>query len=207
MTARLMVSTWRDSCQRRHARTKVTRRLSARDASAKRRSPASSSHDAVVPGDYAELLAGMKQRIRQRQRQALQAVNHELVAFYWEPGESLSRKLEEQGWGRSVGATRPTQNCNRWLQKSAGPRIWSFSAAARTTWRANSICAPPRASVGRVSLFTGRFRRLVDLSTIRGAGCADWSACCGPKWLIGQPMRSKGNSHKRSAAAPRRGPH
>ena len=25
------------------------------------------------------------------------------------------------------------QNCNHWLQKSVGPKIWSFSVAARTT--------------------------------------------------------------------------
>ncbi len=90
------------------------------------KAPAPSSHDAVAPGDYAELLAGMKQRIRQRQRQALRAVNHELVALYWELGESLSRKLEEQGWGRSV-----VENLARDLQ-SEFPGRNGFSA--RNLW-------------------------------------------------------------------------
>jgi hypothetical protein len=56
----------------------------------------------IAPQDYADFLAGLKQQIRQRQYQALRAVNHELVALYWVLGESISRKQDEQGWGKSV---------------------------------------------------------------------------------------------------------
>jgi hypothetical protein len=56
----------------------------------------------IGPQDYADFLACLKQQIRQRQYQALRAVNHELVALYWEVGESISRKQDERGWGKSV---------------------------------------------------------------------------------------------------------
>jgi predicted nuclease of restriction endonuclease-like (RecB) superfamily len=68
---------------------------------AKEESPLSAG-GTIVPQDYADFLAGIKQQIRQRQYQALRAVNHELVALYWEVGESISRKQEERGWGKSV---------------------------------------------------------------------------------------------------------
>ncbi len=56
----------------------------------------------LIPRGYADFLANIKRQIRQRQYQALRAVNHKLVALYWELGESISRKQEEQGWGKSV---------------------------------------------------------------------------------------------------------
>lgn len=56
----------------------------------------------LVPQGYADFLAAIKNQIRQRQLQALRAVNHELVMLYWELGESISRKQEEQGWGKAV---------------------------------------------------------------------------------------------------------
>lgn len=59
----------------------------------------------IHPRDYADFLAGIKRQIRQRQYRALRAVNHELVALYWELGEAISRKQEEQGWGKSVVET------------------------------------------------------------------------------------------------------
>lgn len=51
---------------------------------------------------YVEFLAELKAQIRKHQYQALRAVNHELVTLYWEIGESIHRKQEELGWGKSV---------------------------------------------------------------------------------------------------------
>lgn len=64
----------------------------------------------VTPG-YAEFLAQIKTQIRQRQYQALRAVNHELVGLYWDLGESIHRKQQELGWGKAV-----VQNLARDLQ-------------------------------------------------------------------------------------------
>ena len=55
--------------------------------------------------DYAGFLVEVKTRIRRGQYQALRAVNAELVQLYWDIGESIHRKQENLGWGRSVVET------------------------------------------------------------------------------------------------------
>ena len=39
-----------------------------------------------LPGDYAALLAEVKERVRSAQYEALKAVNKELVTLYWDIG-------------------------------------------------------------------------------------------------------------------------
>lgn len=56
----------------------------------------------LVEKDYLDFLGHIKGRIRQRQYQALRAVNNELVMLYWELGEAIEKKQLEQGWGKSV---------------------------------------------------------------------------------------------------------
>lgn len=51
---------------------------------------------------YAEFLSALKASIRQRQYQALQAVNRELIALYWEIGKSIDERQTSEGWGKSV---------------------------------------------------------------------------------------------------------
>lgn len=51
---------------------------------------------------YLELLAGIKQRIRSAQYDALKAVNKELIALYWDIGKSIVEKQQQSGWGKSV---------------------------------------------------------------------------------------------------------
>lgn len=58
----------------------------------------------VNPG-YLEFLDQLKASIRQRQYQALRAVNRELVALYWEMGQAIHQKQEELGWGKAVVET------------------------------------------------------------------------------------------------------
>lgn len=65
----------------------------------------------IAPSDYAEFLAQLKAQIRQRQVQALRAVNHELVGLYWDLGQSIHQKQQALGWGKAV-----VQNLSRDLQ-------------------------------------------------------------------------------------------
>ncbi len=55
--------------------------------------------------EYAEFLVDIKSRIRQRQYQAFRAVNTEMVALYWEIGESIDRKQQKLGWGKAIVET------------------------------------------------------------------------------------------------------
>jgi len=46
-----------------------------------------------LPGDYATLLAEVKERVRSAQYEALKAVNKELVALYWDIGKLIAERL------------------------------------------------------------------------------------------------------------------
>lgn len=52
--------------------------------------------------DYAALLAGIKERIRAAQYEALRAVNRELIALYWDIGRMIVARQQGQTWGKSV---------------------------------------------------------------------------------------------------------
>lgn len=60
---------------------------------------------AIAQQGYSEFLAHLKTSIRQRQYQALRAVNRELLALYWEIGQAIHQKQRELGWGKAVVAT------------------------------------------------------------------------------------------------------
>ena len=55
-----------------------------------------------LPGDYAELLAEVKERVRAAQYAAFRAVNKELVGLYWDIGRMIAEKQKTEGWGKSV---------------------------------------------------------------------------------------------------------
>lgn len=56
----------------------------------------------VAPTGYAELLAGLKQRIKGAQLRAALAVNRELVLLYWGIGKDILARQREDGWGTRV---------------------------------------------------------------------------------------------------------
>ena len=61
------------------------------------------SKSSLVPDDgYRELLEGLKRRIRSSQMQAAIAVNQELILLYWQIGQEILIRQEQQGWGSKV---------------------------------------------------------------------------------------------------------
>jgi len=56
----------------------------------------------MAPKGYSDFLMEVKTQIRQRQLQALRAVNSELLALYWWLGENISQRQNAMGWGKSV---------------------------------------------------------------------------------------------------------
>lgn len=61
--------------------------------------------DLTATKAYGAFLREIKAQIRQRQLQALRAVNSELLALYWWLGENISRRQQELGWGKAVVET------------------------------------------------------------------------------------------------------
>ncbi len=55
-----------------------------------------------VPGDYAGVLADLKERVRQARYQAQRRVNTELISLYWQIGRVLVAQTEQAEWGDRV---------------------------------------------------------------------------------------------------------
>lgn len=58
--------------------------------------------DLVLPPDYADWLAGLKQRIAGTRQRAALAANRELVLLYWQIGRDIVQRQQQQGWGARV---------------------------------------------------------------------------------------------------------
>jgi predicted nuclease of restriction endonuclease-like (RecB) superfamily len=58
--------------------------------------------NAAKPSGYGDFLLEVKTQIRQRQLQALRAVNSELLALYWWLGKNISQRQAVLGWGKAV---------------------------------------------------------------------------------------------------------
>jgi predicted nuclease of restriction endonuclease-like (RecB) superfamily len=58
----------------------------------------------ALPAGYAELLEGLKDRIRHAQVRAAVAANRELVRLYWDIGRAIVERQRVEGWGRGVVA-------------------------------------------------------------------------------------------------------
>jgi predicted nuclease of restriction endonuclease-like (RecB) superfamily len=56
----------------------------------------------IAPSGYAELLKQLKERIRTAQVKAALAVNAELVCLYWEIGNTILNRQNQEGWGTKV---------------------------------------------------------------------------------------------------------
>jgi predicted nuclease of restriction endonuclease-like (RecB) superfamily len=53
-------------------------------------------------GDYNDFLKSLKERIRTAQVRAALAVNRELVLLYWQIGQDILIRQQQQGWGTKV---------------------------------------------------------------------------------------------------------
>ena len=56
----------------------------------------------VLPSDYADWLASLKQRIRGARQRALLAANEEQIRLYHDIGRDIVERQSRQGWGTKV---------------------------------------------------------------------------------------------------------
>jgi predicted nuclease of restriction endonuclease-like (RecB) superfamily len=68
---------------------------------AKKRLPASAPEDRL-PSGFSALLGEVKSRIQTAQTRAMISVNSELVRLYWDIGQLIDRRQQQEGWGASV---------------------------------------------------------------------------------------------------------
>lgn len=81
--------------------------------------------------NYGQLLGEIKQHIRSAQYEALRAVNHKLIALYWDIGKSILTRQQGESWGKSV-----VEQLSKDLQQEF-PGISGFSA--RNIWNMRSF--------------------------------------------------------------------
>ncbi|MCL1469317.1 PDDEXK nuclease domain-containing protein [Argonema antarcticum] len=55
-----------------------------------------------LPEDYNDFLRELKERIRNAQVRAALSINHELVLLYWQIGQDILNRQQQQGWGGKV---------------------------------------------------------------------------------------------------------
>ena len=80
---------------------------------------------------YGDFIKEIKELIYRHQYEAMKKVNTELLQLYWEIGYEITRKQEEQGWGKSV-----VEILAKELQKEF-PSVQGFSA--RNLWLMRSF--------------------------------------------------------------------
>jgi hypothetical protein len=64
-----------------------------------KRLPKSSKSVALLPTDYAPLLAEIKARVQSARIKAGLAANRELLALYWDIGRLILDRQRKEGWG------------------------------------------------------------------------------------------------------------
>lgn len=57
---------------------------------------------AELPGDYADVLSQIKQRIRDERLRTVMAANSAMVTLYWDIGRLILERQEREGWGAKV---------------------------------------------------------------------------------------------------------
>lgn len=75
-----------------------------------------------IPEDYNIFLRELKERIRNAQVRAALSINRELVLLYWQIGQDILNRQQQQGWGTKVIDTLAAD-----LQK-AFPEMKGFSS-------------------------------------------------------------------------------
>ena len=67
---------------------------------------------------YQDWLNQLKTQIRSSQQRAILAVNQELVLLYWQIGQNILQRQDQQGWGAKVKFQGSVSNKNESQRKS-----------------------------------------------------------------------------------------
>jgi predicted nuclease of restriction endonuclease-like (RecB) superfamily len=101
-------------------------------------------NDNLIPNGYADFLQDLKQRIRAAQVRAGLAVNRELILLYYQIGQDILTRQEQNGWGAKV-----IERLSRDL-KAAFPEMQGLSRTNLLYMRAFAEAWPEEAIVQQV---------------------------------------------------------
>jgi predicted nuclease of restriction endonuclease-like (RecB) superfamily len=114
-----------------------------------KRLPKSSKSVAVLPTDYAPLLAEIKARVQSARIKAGLAANRELLALYWDIGRLILDRQRKEGWGAKV-IDRLSIDLQREFpgQQGFSPRNLKYMRAFAEAWPETVIVHQPAAQLG-----------------------------------------------------------
>ena len=61
-----------------------------------------SADDRIIPSGYGDLLTELKGQIHAARMRTVLAANQELVLLYWEIGQAILERQDQEGWGAKV---------------------------------------------------------------------------------------------------------
>lgn len=101
-----------------------------------------------MPGDYAEILSEIKQRIRQERLRVVLAANSAMVLLYWDIGRMILERQERAGWGAKV-IDRLSQDLREAYPDMQGlsPRNLKYMRAFAAAWPDRGIVQEPLARI------------------------------------------------------------
>lgn len=111
------------------------------------RFPAASSHS-TMPADYAEVLSGIKQRIRQNRLKVVMAANSAMILLYWDIGRMILERQGKEGWGAKV-IDRLAMDLREAFpdMKGFSPRNLKYMRAFAAAWPDRAIVQEPLAQI------------------------------------------------------------
>lgn len=89
----------------------------------------------IMPGWYPDLLASVAGRVERGQRNAIGAVNRELVLTYWAVGRDILDRQHEEGWGAKVIDRLSTDLRRQFIDaRGYSPRNLKYMRAFAAAW-------------------------------------------------------------------------
>ena len=118
--------------------------------------------------DYAKFLVDIKTRIRSAQTRAALSVNSELVLLYWQIGNDILKRQDEQGWGAKVIASLSHDLSHEF------PQMKGFSSRNLKYMRGFAVAYPDEAFVQEVLAQITWYHNITLLSKVKDSKEREW---------------------------------
>lgn len=120
--------------------------------------------------DYRRWLSDLKQRVERARQRATASANRELIKLYWQIGNDILQRQQQQGWGTAVVGQLARD------LKSAFPDMRGFSPRNLKYMRALALAWPDPGFVQQPAAQLPWFHLCTLLDKVKDTGHRDWYA-------------------------------
>lgn len=154
----------------------------------------------LLPSDYEATLTALKKRVHAARFRAQRAANTEMVVLYWEIGQTILERQQDQGWGSKI-IDRLAADL-----RSEFPSMQGFSPTNLKYMRRFAATWPNAAAIGQRPVDQLPWGHVIELMTkVDDQGLRDWYAAKDAHHQWSRQVLThqiKGKLHEREAAAP-----